>query len=121
MVALIVVVFAFFEEMKLLLKKPQYRSMLLWVGVLLLIGTIFFNRAEGWGWLDSLYFCVVTLATIGYGDLVPTTEMGKAFTIVYALLGLGIIATFASMLARERFDMASKRRGAPDEEGKQAA
>ena len=49
-------------------RDPQFRALLLLYGALLLIGTVFYVRAEGWSVLDALYFCVVTLATVGYGD-----------------------------------------------------
>ena len=94
--------------------------MLVWVAFLLAVGTFFYNNVEGWGWLDSLYFCVVTLATVGFGDLTPTTELGKAFAIVYIFLGLGLIATFASMLAQERMHMMEERRSDDKDDGRQA-
>jgi len=56
-------------------------------------GTVFFRLAEGWTWLDSLFFAVVTLATVGYGDLVPQTAVGKIGTIVFIFMGLGVFAT----------------------------
>ncbi|MFN2106846.1 MAG: potassium channel family protein [Candidatus Promineifilaceae bacterium] len=118
--SILAVTFAFARESFRLFSKPQYRSMLIWVGILLAIGSAFYKTVEGWGWLDSLYFCVVTLATVGYGDLTPTTAVGKAFAIVYILLGLGILATFASMLAKERLDMMTERRGDKDGAAQQA-
>lgn len=121
LIAPIMLLFAFVRESWRLFSKPQYRSMIFWVGFLLFIGTIFYNYIEGWNWLDSLYFCVVTLATVGFGDLSPTTELGKAFAIVYIFLGLGMIATFGSMLAKERMEMAEERGEAGDEEGKAPA
>ena len=42
--------------------------------------------------LDSLWWAVVTLTTIGYGDMYPVTAGGKIFTSVISLLGIGIIA-----------------------------
>jgi voltage-gated potassium channel len=109
LIAPILVLIGFVREVYHLFSKQQYRALLGWVAILLLVGTIFYNNVEGWGWLDSLYFCVVTLATVGYGDLTPTTELGKGFAIVYILLGLGMIATFASMLAKERMAMIDDR------------
>lgn len=55
-------------------------------------GTVFFHHVEGWSWLDSYFFTVVTLSTVGYGELVPATPMGKIGTTMFILLGLGIFA-----------------------------
>jgi len=62
--------------------------------VTLLIGTLFYNYVEGWNVLDSMYFSVITLTTVGYGDLVPITDAGKIFTMFYVLIGIGIIFAF---------------------------
>ncbi len=60
----------------------------------MLIGaTIFYMLAEGWPVVDSLYFAFVTGLTIGYGDLAPTTPLSKVFTILYALLAIGLFVT----------------------------
>jgi voltage-gated potassium channel len=55
---------------------------------LILTGTIGFHLIENWPLFDSLYFTVVTLTTIGYGDLVPQSRPGKVFTMVLALSGI---------------------------------
>jgi hypothetical protein len=68
-------------------RTPKYRSLLYWVLFILAFGTFFYNRVEGWSLLDSLYFCVVTLGTVGFGDLSPQTTNGRAFTIFYILFG----------------------------------
>jgi voltage-gated potassium channel len=78
------------------------------------LGTVFYVNAEGWRWLDALYFSVVTLTTIGYGDLVPVTDGGKVFTIVYSLVGIGIIAAFVTSLAVSVRDDHDRRRSSPD-------
>ena len=53
------------------------------------------------GWIDAFYFCVITLTTIGYGDLTPKTAMGKLFTVVYIFVGLGLLAAFISYVAQQ--------------------
>lgn len=66
-------------------------------------GAWFYHVVEKFTWLDSFYFCTITLTTIGYGDIVPTTSAGKLFTIFYVLVGIGIIATFANLLIKNAF------------------
>lgn len=92
----------FFHSLWSLFKKKEYRAGLLWLGLLLLVGMIFYRQVEGWEWLDALYFSVVTLSTVGYGDMSPTTPISKIFTMVYILMGLSIFASFAGMLVKER-------------------
>ncbi len=80
-------------------REPQFRALLLLYGALLFIGTVFYVRTEGWSVLDALYFCVATLATVGYGDFAPRTPVGKVFTIVYILIGAGVFVVLAAELA----------------------
>jgi hypothetical protein len=73
------------------LRDPDSRPFFIWAGSLLLVGVVVYRWLEGWSFLDSLYFCVVTLATIGYGDLTPTTPEAKLFTVFYVINGIGIL------------------------------
>lgn len=73
------------------LRDRESWPMLGWAGVTLLLGTLAYHWLEGWSYLDALYFCVISLATIGYGDLVPTTPEAKLFTIVYVINGIVIL------------------------------
>jgi septal ring factor EnvC (AmiA/AmiB activator) len=61
------------------------------VAALLSLGTFFYSYAEGWTHIDAFYFSTMTLTTIGYGDLVPSSEGGKIFTSFYAIFGIGIM------------------------------
>lgn len=62
------------------------------LALMVLSGTIFFHFVEDWSWLDSYFFTVVTLSTVGYGSLVPATALGKVGTTVLIFLGLGVFA-----------------------------
>lgn len=66
---------------------------------ILLIGMVFFHNVESWNWLDSIYFSVMTLTTVGYGDLAPVTDAGKIFVMVYIFLGLGMLLGFVRIMA----------------------
>lgn len=48
---------------------------------------------------QSIYWAVITLASVGYGDISPVTPMGRALTVVLALVGIGIFAIPAGLLA----------------------
>ena len=49
--------------------------------------------------LDSMWWAVVTLTTVGYGDVFPTTAGGKVFTALVTLVGVGLIAIPSGLLA----------------------
>lgn len=69
-------------------------------------GTIFFHHVEGWSWIDSYFFTVATLSTVGYGELVPATATGKIGTTIFIFVGLGIFAVaiqqFGAFAMRQR-------------------
>lgn len=69
-------------------------------------GTVFYHVVEGWSWLDSYFFTVVTISTVGYGKLVPATAAGKIFTTGLIFVGLGVFAAaiqqFATYQLRRR-------------------
>jgi len=88
------------------MSKPESRALLFMAMFVLFGGTVFYHGVEHWSWLDSLYFCIVTLGTIGYGDFTPKTDIGKGFTIVYVILGLGILAGFFSLVGQHSIETA---------------
>ncbi|MCI5112917.1 MAG: potassium channel family protein [Marivita sp.] len=97
-------------------------TLLLTLVLIIIAGTVFFRWAEGWSWLDSYFFTVVTLSTVGYGNLVPATAIGKIGTTVFILLGLGIFAVaiqqfgkFAMRKREEHVEWIVGRLGTQDE------
>jgi hypothetical protein len=99
LITLFTTLYRFGRSVKNGLKDPEFEALLFLLVVILFSGTIFYHGVEGWGWLDSLYFSVVTLATVGYGDLAPHTDIGKIFTMAYLLIGIGILFSFVNLLA----------------------
>jgi voltage-gated potassium channel Kch len=100
---------------------PASRGVVILAMLTLVTGTFFYRWSEGWATVDALYFSVVTLTTIGYGDLVPTTTIAKLFTIMYSLIGIGIIAAFITSLALSVRDQHERRHGREPEGGEETA
>lgn len=82
----------------------------------LLIGTILFAEWENWNYLDSVYFCVISLTKIGFGDLVPggrfsestdsdsiavLNEAKLVVNFVYILLGMTMVSMCYYLLKEE--------------------
>lgn len=68
------------------------------------VGTYVYTMAEGWTVLDAAYFSVITLTTIGYGDMYPTTQFAKLFTMGYVLVGVGLVFYIFTSLTRHFFE-----------------
>jgi voltage-gated potassium channel len=81
-------------------KDEDFRGLLQLTVALLASGTVFYWWSEDWSILDSLYFSVTTLTTIGFGDPSPTTDRAKIFTIVYVLIGIGVLVAFLTKTAQ---------------------
>jgi voltage-gated potassium channel len=90
----------FARALRRCLTDPQFRNLFALVILTLTAGTIFYWRVEGWSLLDSFYFSSITLTTVGYGDLAPSTASGKLFTVFYIFAGIGIIVGFVDAVAR---------------------
>ena len=73
---------------------------LLMLSVVLAIGTMGYMIIEGWKLLDALYMTVITISTVGYGELKPLSEGGRIFSIILIFLGIGVIAYSMGMVAQ---------------------
>jgi hypothetical protein len=85
-----------------LLLEKRTRRIFLYVGLNVLLGAFLFHWLEDWGWLDSFYFVIVTLTTIGFGDFAPTMPITKLITIFYALNGAAILLMLLDEIRRLR-------------------
>jgi len=94
----------------------SFRILVALVVSLLVSGTAFFTLVEGWSVLDSFYFSVTTLTTVGFGDPAPATALGKIFTIVYIFVGLGVIGGFINVLAKNTFARKKNRAGVSEDQ-----
>lgn len=85
-------------------RSREFLSLFLFLAVLTVSSAFFYMKVKGWSFIDSLYFVVVTITTVGYGDLSPHTDQGKLFTIMLILTGVGTAVTFVNALARRTLE-----------------
>jgi hypothetical protein len=72
-------------------------------------GAVLFSEWEGWDFLDSSYFCFISLSTIGFGDIVPGDRVTKSqeieisfiFCSMYLMLGMALIAMCFNLMQEE--------------------
>ena len=66
-----------------------WRLVALLILTVLVAGTAGYVLIEGWSWWDAFYMTVITITTVGYGEVHPLSNAGRAFTIVIILGGVG--------------------------------
>lgn len=100
----------FWRALRSIWGDPSSRGILIAAAWLLIAGTLIFTIIEDLSLVDGFYFSFITLATIGYGDIAPATDLGKIVTVIYGIAGLGIIAALISAIGSRR--LGSRRRDA---------
>lgn len=84
-------------------KISLYKAVFTLIG-LLAAGTIVFKYIENWTWIDSFYFSVSTISTVGYGDTTPHTELGRLVASFFILIAVPIVLYLFYIFARLYFD-----------------
>ena len=69
-----------------------------------ILSTVGIKLIEGWSWLDSLWHVIITISTVGYGEVHPLSQVGKIFTMLIIVVALGVFAYGASTIASMIFE-----------------
>lgn len=92
MLSFILTVKRFIEAIVKAFKTPMFLSLFTTLFLIILSGTLFYTNKEGWGVVDAIYFCVVSLIPTGVNtNLTPVTNLGKIFTMLYLVVGTGVM------------------------------
>jgi hypothetical protein len=74
-----------------LLRDPETRALPFLAAGMVVLGTVFYWAVEDWTPIEALYFSVVALTTVGFGDISPQSDLTRLFTVAYILVGVGIL------------------------------
>ncbi|WP_243359430.1 potassium channel family protein [Fundidesulfovibrio terrae] len=72
-------------------------------------GTFGFHLVEGVGLFDSFYFSIITMSTVGYGDIHPWTTGGKLIAICLVFAGVGTFVGVVESVAESVFSVKEER------------
>ena len=82
----------------------------------LAIGTIVYHLVEQWSWVDSFYFSAIAVTTVGFGDLTPTTDFSKLFTVLYIFSAMTLIGLWLNTRFKRHSVRVSKKSNLPLQE-----
>jgi voltage-gated potassium channel len=92
-------------------RRPNVLALLTVLAVLVTFCAFVYMLLEHWSFLNAVYFCVVTMSTVGYGDFAPHTALGKVFTIFYLFVGIGLFVLAVTAIAEAIFSEFRARTG----------
>ncbi|KAH8701866.1 putative potassium channel [Talaromyces proteolyticus] len=85
-------------------RRYRWKALLLFLTswfVLWLVSAVIFRRSEksqNWSYSTALYFTYISLTTIGYGDLYPTSNFGKAFFVFWSLIAIPVLTNLVTAM-----------------------
>ena len=85
------------------------------VVAMLLFGVIGFRFFAGYEWVDSIYMTVITMSTVGFGEVQPLNDVAKIFTVILILVSVTVVGYAISViteyiLSRSNFELLKERR-----------
>jgi voltage-gated potassium channel len=81
---------------------------LIMLGMVLAVGTLGYMILEGWHLLDAFYMTVITITTVGYGEIRKVDDVGRIFTVFLIFMGMGIMAYTLGMVAQTMVELQVK-------------
>jgi len=91
---------------KKIIDKTLFHHLLIigiWIIILIIIiGSLIFWHLENYNFFDSLYFIIITITTIWYGDIFPITYWWKILAMIYGFMGVPLFVGIMSLIFEKR-------------------
>ncbi|MEM7347970.1 MAG: ion channel, partial [Chloroflexota bacterium] len=81
------------------LQRENLHRLIVYIGIALILSSVGIAILENLSWLDGLWWSMVTLTTVGYGDISPVTVGGRLLAFIIMLIGVGLFGAFSATLA----------------------
>ena len=79
-------------------RRLQVARLAMLLAVVVAFGTVGYHFLLHWSWLESIYMTVITITTVGFGEVQALNSAGQTFTIILVLMGVGIVAYSATTM-----------------------
>ncbi|WP_195575127.1 ion channel [Paenibacillus sp. 1001270B_150601_E10] len=93
------------------IKEPIFLSLLTTLILIVFSGTMFYTKVENWTVINAIYFSIVSLIPTSLDTgLSPQTNFGKIFTIIYLIVGVGVMMMLLVMIGKAIIKVTTDRR-----------
>ncbi len=87
------------KQLFALIRRENLHQLLLFIIVLVLLGGVGMMLTEDRSFIDSLWWAIVTLTTVGFGDIAPASLGGRIIGVVLMVFGIGVLGMFTATVA----------------------
>lgn len=75
------------------------RNLIIAIFALIIVSALFYHSAEGWSWLDSIFFTILTITTVGHNNVAALSPASKVYTSLIAFIGIAMVLTLFGIIS----------------------
>jgi len=76
--------------------------------LLIVLGTVLFRFLEPFTWIQAFYFTVSTMTTVGFGDLIPSSDSTRLVAALYMLVSVSLYVSFITFLGSHLLEIRTR-------------